>query len=158
MYLLFFFFHLTKFHLFTLKYNLYKDGDLVLVVMPCTSQEVFVGREGWEEGRKGQRGGEVGRELPIPFEINWNILRVTAALILQGPKTPTVCLLNVKRPLWVCWGSSWPGGSGCHAAGRSDHGKEWAWGLMTGSWSFSQHSPAHAPSHRNSGPCDHASP
>ena len=70
------------------------------MVMPCTSQEVFVEREGWEEGRKGQRGGEVG------FEINWNILRVTAALILQGPKTPTVCLLNVKCPLWVCWGSS----------------------------------------------------
>lgn len=141
-----------------LKYNLYKDGNLALVVMPCTSQEVFVEREGGEEGRKGRRGGEVGRELPIPFEINWNILWVTAALILQGPKTPTVCLWHVKCPLCVCWGSSWPGGSGCHAAGRSDQGKEWTWRVMTGSWSFSQHPSSHVPSHRNSGLCDHAPP
>lgn len=97
MYLLFF--HLIKFHLFTLKYDLYKDGALVLVkVMPCTSREVFVERGGWEEGSKGGREGEVERELPLSFEISWNILRITAALILQGPKTPTVCLLHVKCP------------------------------------------------------------
>lgn len=68
------------------------------MVMPCTSQEIFVEREGWEEGSKGGREEEVERELPLSFEISWNILRVTAALILQGLKTPAVCFLHVTCP------------------------------------------------------------
>ena len=67
------------------------------MVMPCTSQEVFVEREGWGEGSKGGRE-EVERELPLSFEISWNIVRVTAALMLQGLETPTVCFLRVKCP------------------------------------------------------------